>query len=191
MLKTLTVLGSKMHLDHKQIERMAALEPILELFGSGKYSDEDDIVKYEIEPFIGKMNSYGFISVYELERTYSDCVPIFISKKSPQSGCVKGFQVVFSKLVPVVVVGKSSVHYVNGLASYTPLDLNSLESPKRLSCSVSRTIKDTLHITCYEIAEPYEMNELIPDSIQPLQAPWGRPEKPWNKLYHVAFQESC
>lgn len=180
-----------MNFDDKQIERMAGLEPILELFRSGKYSDEDEIVKFEIKPFIEKMKKYGFISVYELECTYSDCVPIFISKRSSQSGCVDGFQIVFSKLVPVVVVGKSSVCYLEGSVSYTPLELGSLESPKRLSCSVSGAIKDTLHMTCYEIAEPYEMNALIPESILPLQAPWGRPEKPWNKLYHVAFQESC
>ncbi len=180
-----------MHLNHNQIERMAGLEPILELFRSGKYSDEDEIVTCEIKPFIEKMKKYGFISVYELECTYSDCVPIFISKRASQSGCVDGFQVVFSKLVPVAVVGKSSVYYVEGLASYTPLELSSLESPKRLSCSVSRAIKDTLHMTCYEISEPYEMNALIPEDILPLQVPWGRPEKPWNKLYHVAFQESC
>lgn len=175
-------------LDESQLRRLANSVPLIETFQSPAYQTEDEIVEKEILRFAEKVKSLNWLSVKVLTHSYSSYVPIFVSSDHSEAGSVKGFMMLFSKLIPCVVISKGVILYGSTGLSYSLPDISEVERGNQLTCSVSSTLKDALQITCYHLCEPYELDVSLPEGVGPVD--WGLGERPWNKLFHIIFQDT-
>ncbi|NQT40111.1 MAG: hypothetical protein HQ581_21650 [Planctomycetes bacterium] len=174
----------------EELAKIADWQPVADGFGR-----DDDTIRKHVMPALESLKASGFWDYHTwgnggLSNYYSATVFPYQKRRRvfttlTSFDCVA---VYLSLMLPVGVVGRTSVSIDARISAFTPLDLDSIVEPVYGADDLLNAVLDAFKDTAYQFMDRDAVSQPLPPNVTPDE--YCLCSEPWDRAFHALFADT-